>query len=85
MLSNEFCWVPLEPFFAGDAAKMIRLTVESDFEFGCFFVQNYAANGIFRQFFGLNLNEEYDFCLLLIVVKKKKDLVERSKDVSSLA
>jgi hypothetical protein len=64
--------VPLEPLFAGDAAKMIGFTVESDLEFGCFFVQNYAANGIFRQFLGLNLNQECDFCLLLIVVKKRK-------------
>jgi hypothetical protein len=64
--------VPLEPLFAGDAAKMICFTIESDFELGCFFVQNHAANGIFRQFLGLNLNEECDFCLLLIVVKKRK-------------
>jgi len=64
--------VSLEPLLAGDAAKMIRFTIESDFELGCFFVQNYAANGIFRQFLGLNLNEECDFCLLLIVVKKEK-------------
>ncbi|OGD44664.1 hypothetical protein A3K79_00535 [Candidatus Bathyarchaeota archaeon RBG_13_46_16b] len=61
---------------------MIRIAVISDFEFGCFIIQNHAANWVFRHYLGLNLREECAFRLLLLVVKKGKRLMKRSKDVS---
>jgi hypothetical protein len=70
--------MPLEPLLTSDTAEMVCFAFEGDFELGCFFVQNYAANWVFRQFLSPNLNEECGICLLLIVVKKEKVGVERS-------
>jgi len=61
---------------------MIRIAFIGYFELGCFVVENHAANWVFRHYLGLNLREECAFRLLLLVVKKRKRLIKRSKDVS---
>jgi hypothetical protein len=79
---HELCGVSLKSLLADQTAKMICIAVISDFEFGRFIVQNHATNWVFRHYLGLNLREECVFRLLLLVVKKGKRLMKRSKDVS---
>jgi len=47
--------VSLEFLLADQAAKMIGFTVIGDFELGCFFIKNNAADRIFRHNLSLNL------------------------------
>jgi len=70
ILFYELRWVPFESLLAGDAAKMIGLSIIGDLELGQVFVQNGTANKIFGHY--LNLMEECVFCLLSLVVKKEK-------------
>jgi hypothetical protein len=74
ILLYELRWVSFESLLAGDAAKMIGLSIMGDLELGQVFVQNGTANRIFRHY--LNLMEECVFCLLSLVVKKRKKVFE---------
>lgn len=69
---HELCGVSFEPLFAGYAAEVIGFTAVGDLELGCLLVQNRAANWISRHLLSLNLMEQYDKCLLLLMVKKRK-------------
>ncbi len=81
VLFHEFQWVAFEPFFAGYAAKMIGVAFVGDFEFGCFFVHNGAANWVFGHYFMLTSKKEVVLFLLMIIGKKRRT-GELGKDVS---
>jgi hypothetical protein len=70
----ELGWVILESLLAGYAAKMEGLTIVSDLELGYLLVQNGNANRTLRHY--LNLMKECAFCLLSLVVKKRKKCVK---------
>jgi hypothetical protein len=46
LLLYEFGCVPLEPFLALKAAKMVGFAFIGDFELGCVFVKNCAADWV---------------------------------------
>jgi hypothetical protein len=62
--------MPFESLLAGHAAKMIGFSVIGDFELGCLFIQNSAANWVFGHYLTHDLIETYTFYLLSLVVKK---------------
>jgi len=78
-LLHELHWVSFESLLAGYAAKMIGLAIVGDLELGCLLVQNDATNGISRHYF--NLIEDCAFCLLLLLIKRKR-CVKRTEDLA---
>jgi len=59
---------------------MIGLAIVGDLELGCLLVQNNATNGIYRHYF--NLIEECAFCLLLLLIKRKRG-VKQTEDLAN--
>jgi hypothetical protein len=57
-----------KPLLAGHATEVIGFSVKGDLELGCFVVQQYTANWIFRHYPYPNLNGKYAFCLLSLSV-----------------
>ena len=70
-LLYELSWLPFESLLAGHAAKMIGFAIVGDFELGCLFVKNHAANRISRHYLSLNLMYECTLGLLCLVVKRQ--------------
>jgi hypothetical protein len=69
-LLYELGWVSFESFLAGDAAEVVGIAIIGDLELRYIFVQNGTANRVFRHY--LDLIDVCVFCLLLLVVKKKR-------------
>jgi hypothetical protein len=63
-LSYKLRWLPLEPFLAGYAAKVIGFAIMSDLELGCPITQDLAANGISRHCLSIDLKDEWAPCFL---------------------
>ena len=80
-LFHEFQGVAFEPLLAGYTAKMIGVASVGDFEFGCIFVHNGAANWVFGHYFMLTSKKEVVLSLLMIIGKKRRS-GELGKDVS---
>jgi hypothetical protein len=50
---------------------MVGFAFIGDFELGCIFIENHAADGVSKHYVSLNLMEESTFYLLWLVVKKR--------------
>ena len=61
---------------------MVGFAFISDFELGCVFVENYAADWVSKHYFSLNLMEESTFCLLWLVVQKKLWIGESTSEAA---
>jgi hypothetical protein len=71
-LLHEFQWVAFEPLLAGYTAKMIGVAFVGDFELGCFFVHNGAANWVFGHYFMLTSKKKVVLSLLMSIGKKRR-------------